>query len=597
MAIRGRVASCRARRRVPGRFCARPQGRRLLVEPLESRLLLSVDEPWGLLQLGAEAEPRADVLASAMPGPLGDTNDAVYLLITSESLSSSFQPLVDRRTAQGKPGTLVTTEWIDATYDGTRPDGGADLQTKIRNCIIDHYQNHGTLWVALGGDDAVVPVRFCVGNYPTDLYYGDLEGTWDADADGIYAKAQVDGADLLPEVWVGRIPVRTATQATGYIDKVVRYETASPEGYANTMLLVGRSVAWDYHTGSARGPGYIDHEFVSDGEIQVVNQYRNPIATMWQATPQDVLCDTMSSWDTERCGDYDLNGSHLFEKLNTGYHHVLISTHGWTGGIALEGSTFGDGSAAALTNRDRLSIVFAISCSTAGFDIDEPSLSEGFLRNPNGGAVVYIGASRSTTGRYDYFRQFYTEMYANHRETVGEAFARAKMAFVGTSSRRQDQFNWNFQGDPALVLLPEETTKDLQVSSPHGCEQYDLGVDVRIYWNASGTDFAADERVKLEYSADSGQTWASIPGAESLPYNGGLFIWEDCPLPAAQPAGTAEQLKPASVGPHDRQRDPGLAGDPTGAGAAPAHARPGRPENPPPVRPALHRVDRRGVLP
>ena len=72
--------------------------------------------------------------------PAGEpAGDAVYLLITNQTLAAAFQPLVERRSAQGKTGKILTVEWICANYDGTRPDRGTDDQTRIRNCIIDHY--------------------------------------------------------------------------------------------------------------------------------------------------------------------------------------------------------------------------------------------------------------------------------------------------------------------------------------------------------------------------------------------------------------------------------------------------------------------------
>jgi hypothetical protein len=121
--------------------------------------------------------------------------------------------------------------------------------------------------------DTIVPVRKSVGNYRTDLYYADLQGTWDADKNGIYGESGGDGADLRPEVWVGRITVRTAKQTTDYINKLVRYETASPDDYANSMLLVGRTLSSHYNTGTARGAGFIDHEYVSGGEVYVVSLF------------------------------------------------------------------------------------------------------------------------------------------------------------------------------------------------------------------------------------------------------------------------------------------------------------------------------------
>jgi hypothetical protein len=71
----------------------------------------------------------------------------------------NFQALVDNKVGRGITATIVTTEWIYANYDGTRPDGGTDQQTKIRNFIIDYRLNHNTEYVLLGGYNGIVPAR------------------------------------------------------------------------------------------------------------------------------------------------------------------------------------------------------------------------------------------------------------------------------------------------------------------------------------------------------------------------------------------------------------------------------------------------------
>jgi hypothetical protein len=492
---------------------------KLSFEPLEDRRLLTL--------LSSEFSP---ILATS-----SDAVDAEYLLITSSALEQAFQPLVDRRTAQGKPGMLITVESIAASYPGTRPDGGTDLQTKIHDCIADYKANHGTVWVTFGGDETVVPIRYCYGEHtiadlPADLYYFDVDSTWDTNADGKYGVQGQDTIDLIPEVWGGRIPIRTAQQATDYINKLIRYEDASPEGYANTMLLDGCTCGPGYDSGTDRSVNYQDHERVSGGEKLIVNLYRNYIQPYWQATPLDKLCDSITSWDTSLCGDYAANGAHLQEQLNRGYQYFLLYGHGTSGGFSQEGS-FTTVNATALTNADRPTIVFALSCNTAAYDKAEPSLSEAFLRNPNGGAVAYIGANSVTYANYIiYAQQFFKEVFGNKRNTIGEAFSLMKSSL--TLNDWYFQFTWNLQGDSALKLLPEETHRDLQMSTPNGLEMFDLGGNIQIRWNASGTDFAANEQVKLEYSADSGQSWLPIPGADALPCRAGLFTWTNIPLAA-----------------------------------------------------------------
>jgi hypothetical protein len=115
---------------------------------------------------------------------------AVYLLITNQQLAQAFEPLVQRRTDQGFPGRLLTVETICASY------AGEDEPEKIRNCIIDHYTRLGTQYVALGGDQKVVPVRYCDPRssnafMPVDLYYADADGgNWDENNNGVFGEAE-----------------------------------------------------------------------------------------------------------------------------------------------------------------------------------------------------------------------------------------------------------------------------------------------------------------------------------------------------------------------------------------------------------------------
>jgi CSLREA domain-containing protein len=459
------------------------------------------------------------------------TEDAVYLLITNQALSTAFQPLVDRRTSQGRPGQLLTVEWIDAHYDGTRPDGGTDLPTKIRNCIKDYYEHHGTRWVALGGDDQIVPVRMCVyGSRPDiwentiDLYYNALDDTWDKNADGAYGEAGVDDADFYPQVALGRIPVRSAEDATAYFDKVIRYETSPTDGFADTMLMVGSDGAT--LSGLSRPVGYQDHEPITSWEVAVRDVYCQGISPDWQASYLGQFFGRYTSWDEERCGDYLQTPEHLAEQLNQGYHDVFLWGHGNPGGWVADYGWLDVGVAANLNNIDRPSIFYAESCGTAEF-MAEPSLSEALLRNPHGGAVAYIG--HVDTEWFTTWRGicFYRELHTGGRATLGEVFAHSKLNF-----ERYHRLEQCLLGDPALVLLGEETGRHLQVLSPKGCEVIDTNSRITVRWNAAGAGFAVDEEVRLDYSADGGNSWQPIPGAESIPCKSRTFDWDATALPA-----------------------------------------------------------------
>jgi len=444
----------------------------------------------------------------------------------------------------------VTTAAIDAGYTGV------DQQERIRNCIRDYYQNHGTIYVCLGGDNTVVPDRDCyvsVGSYvsstmPTDLYYGGLDGTWDSDGDGIYGEAGEDtDVDLLPEVWVGRIPVRTAQQAADYITKLIAYETAGAQDFSGRLLLTGTKL-WNRYSGDSRPADFRDHDPVSDAHIWNNRACRDAIQPYRQLTFLGQMHDTRTSWDTAVAVDYALTSTNLQTRMNDGYHHVLMATHGGTTAWSTEsGGSFSTTHAAGMTNAARPSVIYTIACNTGAFDTAEPSLSEAFVRNAGGGAVVYMGCSRYGWGSpgsyaggtsFDYARKFYEEHFGQGRNVIGEAFARHKMAMAGLSgynnSRRWVQFGLNLQGDPAVTLHGPEPGRTLQIDVPNGWEVYNRKSTVPIRWCAGGGGWQSGDKVKLEYSTDSGGTWQTIDGAGSLDYDVALFEWTPDTVPASE---------------------------------------------------------------
>ena len=73
---------------------------------------------------------------------------------------------------------------------------------------------------------------------PTDLYYSGLDRDWNANSNTVYGEV-TDNPDMAWEVIVGRIPVRTAAQATDYINKLISFETAPPTNLSKKIILGG----------------------------------------------------------------------------------------------------------------------------------------------------------------------------------------------------------------------------------------------------------------------------------------------------------------------------------------------------------------------
>lgn len=457
-----------------------------------------------------------------------------YLLITNEELAPAFSELVKWRCRSGKKAKIALLNQIE------KDAVGADIQTKMRGYVKRLHRASGVRYVALGGDDTVVPVRRCSArgrnDLPTDLYYADMDGgTWDADRDGLYGESEeITTAHLTPEIAVGRIPVRTAKQASDYAAKVVRYESVDSEGFANSMLIVtGNAVnPRNRYSGPERPAGFRTHDPVAGGEIGLLTYYRESIQPLWQAVPMHGFFSTKSPWDVKRCGDYDLTGPHILERLDAGYHHVVFSGHATPGRWAIEGKSFTKKHAAALSNRIPF-VVRSGGCALAAFDDPpDPGLPEVLLRNPKGGAVVLFGYSRAVhEGTHQ--DELYRELFKSPPRIVGDAFRACKRTlapkYVG---HPYHQYIYNLLGDPATVLLRDDRGRKLQLIEPNGLEFLPVGSDVEVRWGAAGTDFAADETVALEYSRNAGATWMAVPEASRLHYSLACHVWRNCPLPA-----------------------------------------------------------------
>ena len=192
------------------------------------------------------------------PGALPAGGPYEHVIITTAALESAagpynFQALRDVRIAQGHTSTIVTTEWIYANYEGTRPDGGEDNQTRIRNFLIDAYATWGTEYVLLGGTHGLLPARhFYVQAFPgesdqmpVDMYYGCVDPvacTFDYDADGVYGEP-TDGVgggdvDLAAEIYVGRAAVDSEAEVANFVRKTLTYD-ASHGDYLPLVTMLG----------------------------------------------------------------------------------------------------------------------------------------------------------------------------------------------------------------------------------------------------------------------------------------------------------------------------------------------------------------------
>lgn len=162
------------------------------------------------------------------------------LVVTRERFVDDFSEYKDYYNSIGIRTKVVSTEYIYSEMEGR------DYQEKIRNYIIQEYQNEGIFMVTIGGDVNVVPHRGLyasvnggeIENFeiPADMYYSCLDGNWNDDGDDKWG--EIEEADLLPEVGISRLTfTNSSSQASKMIHKSLSYQRSPVLGELRNVLL------------------------------------------------------------------------------------------------------------------------------------------------------------------------------------------------------------------------------------------------------------------------------------------------------------------------------------------------------------------------
>jgi hypothetical protein len=440
----------------------------------------------------------------------GTTNDVEYLIITSENLKENFNPLRAWKIRKGVKTEILSINYIYSNYTGSTN------QIKIKKCLQDYYENKNLKWVLLGGDNTVVPVQGCYAKYssnidytmPCDLFYACFDDTfnWDANNNGVIGETD-DSIDMAPEIYISRAPIRTAEHINAFVNKTLAYETNPPIfNYVKNILLTGTNMFND-----PNGAGESDAHWKSE------QMYSTYILPYWTNSVKTRFYDS----DTDFLGgaNYNLTATNLQTVLNNGYHFVHMATHGGQTAWSMEtGSSYNTTNAQNETNSKK-SIIVTIACNTNAFDdaqyTSDPCLSEAFIRNPNGGGILYWGSSRYgwSASSWDFSHLFFQKFFSGELDyKFGAVTASAKSYFISSSlnyssPKRWLQFSQNSIGDPELSIYTENplnftnatvsqlgTTITVNTGGITGCTialtSMDLGITYfEVKKNVSSTSF------------------------------------------------------------------------------------------------------------
>ncbi|MEO0083407.1 MAG: C25 family cysteine peptidase [candidate division WOR-3 bacterium] len=362
-------------------------------------------------------------------------NEVNYLIITTDVFSSAFRPLTNWRTKQGFYADILTTSYINTNYPGR------DLAEKIRNAIIYYFQNRGLIFVVLGGDVAYVPKRgvyISYGGYtetsmPCDLYFSDLNRTWDCNNNNTFGEIPGDSVDFYPDVYVGRASISNETQVTTFVNKVLTFEKNPPTDYLKRILLPSVMLFSSYNW----------HGHIVNDSIAAI---------------------TPTSWIDRSLID-PASTIPMRDSLNNGFEFCHVAAHGNEVGFYTQTSVaiYTVSSANSQTNGNKLFILNAIACHSGAFDYTSDCLAEAIMNNPNGGGVATIQNSRygwgspPDLGPSEWMDvKFYDFLFNKDSFRIGVAHARSKSIYTANALSsgvwRWCIYELNLFGDPAMPM-------------------------------------------------------------------------------------------------------------------------------------------------
>lgn len=431
-----------------------------------------------------------DLTTFASPVWGNDQLSIDYLIITSRELKESFQPYLEYRRQRGMRTEIRTTDWIEANYSGR------DLQEKIRNHIIDYYHNRGVIYVLLAGDNRQIPSRQIsvnVGNeqgmIPTDLYYGDLDFSWDSNHNNLFGEMD-DSVDLYADVFVGRVSIETPDQVQNFVNKVIAFENTPAPDYIQRSLLPS---GWLWRSLNYHG------KFVNDSIAEL----------------------TPTGWVD--CKMENPSGAGIVaDSFNHGFLIFDPAGHGNETGVYDENGTpiYTTSYAGSQSNHNRYSIITSLACNPGNFEAED-CLAEVALNCQNGGAIGVMMNSRYGWGTPPVMGpseklcvRFYDYLLTRSEYLLGPAHNRSREEYAG-SAIYSSLWRWcltefNLLGDPTLDIWTAPP-RNLTLTAPDTITTGNQTLLVNVYENtnpAAGvtvTAWKGDEVLVTGITGSNGQ--------------------------------------------------------------------------------------------
>jgi hypothetical protein len=359
-------------------------------------------------------------------------NGADLIVITHPDFAGEMDPLVSLRRSQAISTTVVNVLGIyDAWGDGRRDPEA------IRSFVAEAYGTWTTqpLYVLLVGDGSYDPKLHDPESTLTYIppYLADID-PWAGETAADNRFVCVDGSDALPDLLLGRFPVKSAAETRAMVQKTLEYETRSyPGGWNDDVVLVAddRDAAGDFGNSSD-----------TYAAVHVSDPFTVTRTYCAGTSPDQSDCSA---------GDTDTLHENLTGEWHQGARLIQFTGHASWQQWGTE-RFFHLDDAPSLGNRRRYPVILGMTCFTSAFHRPEPTLDETLLTTPGGGAVATWGPTGLGvgTGHDDLSNGFFVAVFDDEVETLGEAALAGKVELAGSGLNADLLDTFSLLGDPSL---------------------------------------------------------------------------------------------------------------------------------------------------
>lgn len=306
-----------------------------------------------------------------------------------------------------------------------------------------------------------------------------------------------------PDVAVGRFPVRTEAEASAIVDKVEAYMDNNQAGHwQNTVVIMGDDGDNNSHMTGAEEVAKVVEKYNPTVDVRRI---------MWDAYTRETS-STGNTYPevTSLIKQYMKNGALIMNYSGHGAEYSLSHE------LVMKLQDFKDASS------KKLPLWITASCDIMPFDSQTENIGEVALTNPNGGAVAFIGTTRTVYSNSNtIINKLLTRNLLATRDgkrlSIGEAVRLTKDTLASTYTYRTtadktqagvdalrdytaNKLQFALAGDPALVLaLP---TIPMIVETINGVALGDETLTLK----------AGDEAVVSGYVSDGQGVYESFNG-------------------------------------------------------------------------------------